>query len=341
MNDLVITAPDGAALAPLAQAVIRPAEDLTALATEINREHAAGEEAARRGLEHFRRAGEALLRAKAQCDHGKWLPWLRANVKFSQQTASAYMRLAEGWGKLPAAGNFTLREALGVLSEPPPGEGHSDDAPRAEVRALTPAEKEKIKNEIDEARSRPRKQQRRKGWKYEPNGAAHPGGPAKKDPSVILGENERREAPAGGAEVESLGHWKSSLEFHACRLNDLALQAHRLSKARVAERQVDDVRRLANGIRNAAGNLEVEFLGGPCVYLRRYFTAMVGHNGGSLEGLQAIPAEAWERFLRDDPGGIKRLVEGCEALATFLRTRAAGWQGSQHETTPAEGVSPC
>jgi hypothetical protein len=99
-------------------AIVRPAEDLATLAAQINREHAAGEEAARRGLEHFRRAGEALLKAKEKCGHGKWLPWLKANVKVSQQTASAYMRLAEGWGKLPAAGNFTLRDALKVIAIP-------------------------------------------------------------------------------------------------------------------------------------------------------------------------------------------------------------------------------
>jgi hypothetical protein len=100
--------------------IVRPAEDLAALAMQINREHAAGEEAARRGLEHFRKAGEALLKVKAGCGHGKWLPWLKANVPFSQQTASAYMRLAEGWDKLPAAVNLTLRDALELLADPLP-----------------------------------------------------------------------------------------------------------------------------------------------------------------------------------------------------------------------------
>jgi hypothetical protein len=83
-------------------AVVRPAEDLGELAAAINREHEAGEACTRRGLEHYRRAGEALVKAKAQCGHGRWLPWLKANVRFSQQQASRYMQLA----KLPVTSNL-------------------------------------------------------------------------------------------------------------------------------------------------------------------------------------------------------------------------------------------
>jgi hypothetical protein len=96
-------------------AAVRPVEDLAELAATANREHAAGEADVRAGLEHFRAAGEALLKAKKRCGHGRWLPWLKANVKFSQQTASVYMRVAQDWDKLPAAGN--LRDALRLLTE--------------------------------------------------------------------------------------------------------------------------------------------------------------------------------------------------------------------------------
>jgi hypothetical protein len=97
-------------------AVVRSAEDLAALAAEINAEHKAGEQATRKGLEHFRAAGAALLKAKAACGHGNWLPWLQKNVKFSQQTASVYMRLAKDWDdKLLAAGD--LREAMRILAD--------------------------------------------------------------------------------------------------------------------------------------------------------------------------------------------------------------------------------
>src|SRR6476469_4057180 len=61
------------------------------------REHAAGEDSTRRGLEHYRRAGEALLRAKERCGHGKWLTWLRQNVRFSERLVRNYMALAREW----------------------------------------------------------------------------------------------------------------------------------------------------------------------------------------------------------------------------------------------------
>src|SRR5262249_32403540 len=80
----------------------RPAEDLAELAAAINAEHGAGEEASRRGLEHFRAAGEKLIRAKAACGHGRWLKWLEKNVRFGQSTAKNYMRLA----KSPTVGDL-------------------------------------------------------------------------------------------------------------------------------------------------------------------------------------------------------------------------------------------
>ncbi len=76
-------------------AEVRQADDLDMLAQQINAAHAAGEAAVSKGLEHYRAAGEALLRAKTQCGHGKWLTWLKENVRFSQDTATRYMRFAE------------------------------------------------------------------------------------------------------------------------------------------------------------------------------------------------------------------------------------------------------
>lgn len=109
-------------------AEVRPAEDLAALAARINAEHDAGEGATRKGLEHFRAAGEALLRAKGQCGHGKWLAWLKKNVRCSQQRASEYMRVAQNWDKLPPGGN--LKDALRLLI---------DDVAEEEVAAPDPA----------------------------------------------------------------------------------------------------------------------------------------------------------------------------------------------------------
>jgi hypothetical protein len=76
-------------------AAVRAVNDLAELAHQINAEHAAGEQAAREGLEHFRAAGEALVKAKAQCGHGKWLPWLKKNIKCGDRQARRYMALAK------------------------------------------------------------------------------------------------------------------------------------------------------------------------------------------------------------------------------------------------------
>src|SRR5262249_15613754 len=59
-------------------------QSLKSLAEKINQEHIQVETALRSGLEHARRAGEYLLRAREQCRHGEWLSWLAAHVQFSE-----------------------------------------------------------------------------------------------------------------------------------------------------------------------------------------------------------------------------------------------------------------
>jgi hypothetical protein len=103
-------------------AEVRPAADLAALAAEINSQHRQGEEMTRTGLEHFRRAGEALLKAKAQCGHGRWMAWLEKNVRFSRQQAAAYMRVADRWHECKGA--LHLTDALRILTQ----EGREDEA---------------------------------------------------------------------------------------------------------------------------------------------------------------------------------------------------------------------
>src|SRR5262249_27309324 len=85
-NDIIVNPP----------AAVRAVEDLVALAAEINAEHQAGEEATRRGLEHYHRAGLKLLEAKKRCGHGNWLPWLKKHCPgIPERTARRYMRFAE------------------------------------------------------------------------------------------------------------------------------------------------------------------------------------------------------------------------------------------------------
>jgi len=79
------------------------------LARVANEEHSAGEKAGRdevtysqrsqssaqEKLDHYRRAGEALNKAKALCKHGEWLPWVKDNLKFTRMTANRYMQFAK------------------------------------------------------------------------------------------------------------------------------------------------------------------------------------------------------------------------------------------------------
>ena len=95
--------------------IVRAVEDLAILAAEINAEHAAGETATRKSLEHYRRAGDKLLTAKEQCGHGKWQAWCKKNVRFSDYTAKSYMRIARNWDKIGDASD--LREAHRLLWE--------------------------------------------------------------------------------------------------------------------------------------------------------------------------------------------------------------------------------
>jgi hypothetical protein len=95
---------------------------LTQLADQINAKHVEAETALRAGLERAREAGLLLIAAKAQLAHGAWLPWLKANVRFSKRTAQAYVRIAREWDRL-AAKSATVallgyREALETLAEP-------------------------------------------------------------------------------------------------------------------------------------------------------------------------------------------------------------------------------
>jgi hypothetical protein len=96
-------------------ALVREVESLAELASLINGAHCAGEAASRRGLDHFRQAGEMLLKAKEKCGHGMWLEWLSKNVRFSRMNANRYMCVAKEWDKCNGA--LHLQDALRVLTE--------------------------------------------------------------------------------------------------------------------------------------------------------------------------------------------------------------------------------
>jgi hypothetical protein len=98
-------------------AIVRTAEDnLAFLARQINSEHRAGFGAMRKGLEHFRAAGEALIKAKKQVGHGKWGDWLKENVRCSQDMCNRYMRLARNWDRDKLRTTRSLSEAMGLIT---------------------------------------------------------------------------------------------------------------------------------------------------------------------------------------------------------------------------------
>jgi hypothetical protein len=67
------------------------ARPLRVLVPLIMDELAAGDAA---GLEHYRRAGELLLEARAQLEAGQWRAWLQRHCSLSSATAWRYMTLA-------------------------------------------------------------------------------------------------------------------------------------------------------------------------------------------------------------------------------------------------------
>jgi hypothetical protein len=100
-----------------------PALSLDALALAINADHDAVEQMARSTLDRARAAGDKLLAAKAQVEHGQWLPWLAANCpRMSERTGRAYMRLARNWetleSKSAVTADLTLDGALKLLAAP-------------------------------------------------------------------------------------------------------------------------------------------------------------------------------------------------------------------------------
>lgn len=63
-------------------------------ATEIDASHRLAQSCAVDAIMHARRAGELLLKMKAEIQHGAFLDWLSTNVSFTVRTAQRYMNAA-------------------------------------------------------------------------------------------------------------------------------------------------------------------------------------------------------------------------------------------------------
>jgi hypothetical protein len=101
----------------------RAPDTLTALAASINETVARAQHSQCHVLRNFRLAGQKLLEAKALLSgpgrsHGKWMGWVRENLKITHRQANKYMRLASGWDdlKLEPGSNLSINNALKILT---------------------------------------------------------------------------------------------------------------------------------------------------------------------------------------------------------------------------------
>ena len=52
------------------------------------------DDAEKAGMEYFKAAGEKLIEAKAQLEHGEFGAWVKTNFKISTATSARYMAMA-------------------------------------------------------------------------------------------------------------------------------------------------------------------------------------------------------------------------------------------------------
>jgi DUF3102 family protein len=95
---------------------------LADLAARIKIEHTAVSAALKDSVRHAITAGELLIEAKDQVQHGYWLPWLKDHCTISERTAQLYMRVAKNRAAIEmrmanpqCVADLTLNEAAALL----------------------------------------------------------------------------------------------------------------------------------------------------------------------------------------------------------------------------------
>ncbi|MGD0816154.1 MAG: hypothetical protein ABSA83_21390 [Verrucomicrobiota bacterium] len=83
--------------------------------------------------------GQAALKAKKLCGHGRWMEWVAKHCKkCSQPTLNRYMRMANSSHVINLKDCKSLRQAyilVGIIPEIEPGEVPQDSPPTPEMRA--------------------------------------------------------------------------------------------------------------------------------------------------------------------------------------------------------------
>lgn len=97
----------------MTQALAIAAPSLSDIAAEINQQHDLARVYAGQAFDHAAKAGLLLIEAKRHVPHGKWLAWLKANVKVSARQAQNYMKLAScPEQKRNAVADLSMRKAI-------------------------------------------------------------------------------------------------------------------------------------------------------------------------------------------------------------------------------------
>jgi hypothetical protein len=104
------------------------------LAARIKAEHEAISESVRDSVARAIVAGELLIEAKAQLDHGQWLPWLRTHCGMTARTAQTYMELARLDPNAQRVAHLPLRRAVLHLRKLHQREGRAAQRERARLR---------------------------------------------------------------------------------------------------------------------------------------------------------------------------------------------------------------
>lgn len=108
------------------------------LATTANTEYAKANECAQGAIEHARAAGDALIQAKGNMEHGQWLGWLANNWSHDERTAQRLMRLASGWEELANTtrlSDLSINDAMKLLANPPKPKSEHAAAPKQDKPA--------------------------------------------------------------------------------------------------------------------------------------------------------------------------------------------------------------
>jgi len=109
-------------------------EQQTNTAEEINRLHFEICGFARKSLEQAIRIGELLTEQKSRLNHGEWLPWVKGNLAFSDDTARRYVTLYRRKDEIPHNAEFQLTDAYRLLS----ASGEPEEAEPAPLPVASP-----------------------------------------------------------------------------------------------------------------------------------------------------------------------------------------------------------